>query len=330
MREKIHNARKIKKEQGFTLMELLIVIIILGFLLGMIMPRLSEVVSGDAIDNVCDTNNKGMRQYTNMMLQRQGHLPNGLTNLVNHDGASYYPLSVSDGNPNNDPEALAGEFFERNAMGMHPLSADEADEIKGELGISYVHNLNFDQEDKNGTSNGLNRPLEEVDIDAGVGVAMVGVGDYLDAGNQAVTGAANTLTSDPTTWDGSTTTVFPQGNPYWLGRIVMGIGKNSELVTNGYIQAAALCPGGIQNADNVAFNNYCLVLPRLQATIDDGVVSSGVTEGEDVIFVDASDTANGEQVSMKWEAQPAWQFEFTCPEGHKWPDNDNDYWVINP
>jgi hypothetical protein len=32
-------------------------------------------------------------------------------------------------------------------------------------------------------------------------------------------------------------------------------------------------------------------------------------------------------MDIEWVAQEAWEFEFTCPEGHKWPDNDSDEWV---
>jgi prepilin-type N-terminal cleavage/methylation domain-containing protein len=319
--QKFEEVRKKRKQQGFTLMELLIVIIILGFLLGMIMPRLSSIVSGDAIDNVCDTNNKGMRQYTNMMLQRSGHLPNGMTNLVNCNASNITgtnaPLTIEDKDTSNGAEDLAAEFFERNAVGLVTLSEDEADQVKKELGISYVYNLNSDSANYD--------PMQKMTIQEGAPVAMVGIGNYRNPDNAT---EELPLTSNITSW-GDTTTVYPKGNPYWAGRIVLGIGNKCELVTEGYIQAAALCPGGIQNADNVSFNNYCLILPRLEATADERQGDFGVTYDEDdepveYTFEDTKDS--GATEVMVWEAQEAWQFDFTCPEGHKWPDNDNDDW----
>jgi hypothetical protein len=296
----------------------------------MIMPRLSSIVSGDAIDNVCDTNNKGMRQYTNMMLQRSGHLPNGLTNLVNNDGdqatfGDYEPLSVEDKDTSNGAEALAYEFMERNALFLHQLSIEEATEIKTGLGISYVYNANIDE----------GRPYEKAKIAANMGVAMVGVGDRALQEGPFETTNLGTIVPAVANWTGDFTngTMHPAGNPFWAGRIVLGVGKNSELVTEGYIQAAALCPGGIQNADNVQYNNYCLVLPRLAATVDEQGATLGFSAVADnvytVTFVDKEHPTNGETTEMVWEAQEPWQFEFTCPEGHKWPDNDNDYWAYN-
>ena len=84
---------------------------------------------------------------------------------------------------------------------------------------------------------------------AGVGVAMVGMGH------------------DGTDWN-TETEERGWGEPDWFGRIVMGMSPECGLITSGIIGNAAHCPGGIQNADNVTYNDYNLVLPRLESTVD--------------------------------------------------------------
>ncbi|MCK4621845.1 MAG: prepilin-type N-terminal cleavage/methylation domain-containing protein [Desulfuromonadales bacterium] len=291
-------------EKGFTLMELLIVIVILGFLIGMIAPRLSSIIDDTVIDNICDSNNKGMRQYTNMFLQKKSRLPNNMINLVNDVSGTYTLPVKSNGDPTDGAETFAADFFERNLPTIYTLNTAEAKEIKDNFGISVVRYLN----DAVGSSGVTGQPYAKADVEDGLEVAMVG-----------------DITTAATTWTG--TAVYPVGNPFWAGRIILGLGKHSELVTEGYIAAAALCPGGIQNADNVVFNSYCLILPRLQGTVDKAGFAA---DGAVVTFRDADAPAtSAERTSFTYAAQEAWEFEFTCPEGHKWPDNDNDNWVYS-
>jgi hypothetical protein len=99
------------------------------------------------------------------------------------------------------------------------------------------------------------------------------------------------------------------------------------------IQAAALCPGGVQNADNVTYNHYCIILPRLAATAETINTLLGGSpsdaDGYVLTFADSEDTSGGEELQVQITAQESWQFDFTCPEGHKWPDNDNDEWDLS-
>ena len=315
-------SRKFQNQQGFTLMELLVVVVILGFLIGMIAPRLAAIIDDTVIDNICDTNNKGARYFTKIFYDKSGRLPNDMTNLVCRTGETTYQLpETEDGDPS-APETLASEFVERNYPVLHVLNAAEASEIKA-LGISHVRNLN-DTEGSDGlTLHTDARPLERVAISADLGVAMIGFG-------AADSSSAISNPNIATSWVDSGVSGFdddnyPCGNPYWAGRIMLGIGKNSSLVTEGYLQAAALCPGGIQNADNVTFNHYCIILPRLQATVDRLETGTATT----YTFVNYEDMVNGEQITVELVGQEAWEFDATCPEGHKWPDNDNDYWVYD-
>lgn len=292
---------------GFTLMELLVVLVIMGFLLGMIVPRLGGVADS-AVDTVCDSNNKGVRYYTKSFLDAKGRLPNKLTNLVAYDLTSAAYVSnydddatehsfsdnstarmKSDFDAANGADLFAPDFVERNGVVLHTLDDDEAAELRS-LGITTVLNLR-----------GENRPMESYSVNGSMPVAMCG--DY-----------AETTLGD-----------FPPGNPFWFGRILLGIGETSELVSAGYIQAAALCPGGIQQQDNVSFNNYVLVLPRLEATVERMDAS---VKDQTLYAVADGNTANGEVREFVVSAQEKWEFDFSCPEGHKWPDADNDEWLV--
>lgn len=291
---------------GFTLMELLVVLVIMGFLLGMIVPRLGGVADS-AVDTVCDSNNKGVRYYTKVFLDGKGRLPNKLTNLVAYDlgsgayvanyddDATEYSFSdnstvrmMSDFDASNGADLFAPDFIQRNGVVLHTLNDEEAKELRS-LGITSVLNLR-----------GQNRPMETTSVNASMPVAMCG---------------------DVTT---TNLTDFPPGNPFWFGRILLGVGETSELVTGGYIQAAALCPGGIQQQDNVSFNNYVLVAPRLAETVE----RMDASIADQTLYALADGSANGEVREFTVSAQEKWEFDFSCPEGHKWPDADNDTWVV--
>ncbi len=55
MEKKQHKNININNQKGFTLLEILVVLTIMGFLIAMVAPRLAGI-SGDAVDTVCDTN----------------------------------------------------------------------------------------------------------------------------------------------------------------------------------------------------------------------------------------------------------------------------------
>lgn len=296
-------------QSGFTLMELLVVLVIMGFLLGMVVPRLGSVADS-AVDTVCDSNNKGVRYFTKLFLDEKGRLPSSLTSLVvynanatswetDYDGTEL----MSDGDPSNEAEYFAEDFVIRNGITMHQLTSDEATELR-KLGIASVLYLQ-----------GENRAMEKVTVATDVRVAMAGtIATSFDANN------------------------FPAGNPFWYGRILLGLGNESELVTGGYVQAAALCPGGLQQKDNVTYNNYVIVLPRLEATVEalgtwveDATFTAQGAEGAATAIGSTSGLtvdSTLEEREFTIEAQEKWEFDFSCPEGHKWPDNDNDSWIV--
>jgi hypothetical protein len=142
------------------------------------------------------------------------------------------------------------------------------------------------------------------------------------------------------------------GEPDHFGRIVFGMGPESALVKDGVISNAAHCPGGIQNADNATYNDYNLILPRLEATakrIADTTVGATVinddfdtaTEGVQVraVCYDDEPAAGYDMITntdnLKFriatisEAQAAHFYATQCPEGHMYPEDDGEFWGVS-
>lgn len=342
-------AKKMKRQAGFTLLEILVVLTIMGFLIAMVAPRLAGI-SGDAVDTVCDSNQNRMVSMMSGYFEKTNRFPNKLTNLVEEIGANTYQLpAVSDDDPDNGPETLASEFMGRNHFRMHYLNAPEAAELKT-LGIVSVLNLNaydgmdddtgavktgFTQADNLGytyvAANARNASMDSVLIDSGIAVAMVGMGADDD--------------SDAPTFDVHTNE-RNWGEPDWFGRIVLGFGPENGLVTSGIVANAAHCPGGIQNSDNVTYNDYNIVLPRLEATAAritaTGTTLTGVTAdvtklkavaydeepATGYVIADNDDNLKVREFDIT-TAQPKWQYATQCPEGHMFPADDEEFWGID-
>lgn len=372
MHSKIHN------KKGFTLLELMFVLMIMGFFIAMIMPRLGSIL-GTAIDNTCDTNNKGVRYWLNCYQKEVGErFPARMINIVNDDdntapGDEGLP-AFDNSDPTDGPEVICWEFVDRNKPYGHEISADEAHEL-GTLGITSIVMLN-DYANDVGAHGAAGRPMELGTISAngttqGMHVMMIGAGCDADSwnsegfiGNNNFANYSETdaimvsnYTRDPNSL--APTFSLGHGNPYWMYRMVFGLGPDCSLVTEGFTQNAALCPGGIQNADNVNYNYYTLILPRLQSTIDrltatePHLIAVADPEGSGrQMFWNLADgtnfTAAATSCGADWNgaqdgspgatphefagnghaAQEAWEYDMTCPEGHKWPDNDNDMWTV--
>ncbi len=336
-------AKKMKRQAGFTLLEILVVLTIMGFLIAMVAPRLAGI-SGGAVDTVCDSNQARQIQMTAAYFEKTGKFPNKLTNLVLTDGTDdYYIPSISDGNPDNGPETLAEEFADRVKPVIHYLTAAEVDELS-DMGIKVIFNLNS-YENFN-AANGYvditteNGPMAELELAPAMGVMMSGMGADDTGAFALATGVG-----------------VNYGEADFFGRIIMGFGPENGLVTSGLVSNAAHCPGGIQDADNVVYNDYNLVLPRLQATVDamegettplveDAATGKTGTQyvalgySEDFSGGDLEATLNpvngtitADNVDTKarvlnFVGQPAYQYATMCPEGHMFPADDSDMWAI--
>ena len=347
--------RKMKKadnQKGFTLLEILVVLTIMGFLIAMVAPRLAGI-SGGAVDTVCDTNQNRMITYMSSYFEQTSRYPNNLTNLVMQDsaaaaGADYQIPVVSNQDPENGPEVFANELYSRNHFHVHYLNADEAAELKN-MGIVRVLNLNDYTQIDDAVANPLNydndvahaavgtqvAAMDPVVLANNVGVSMIGCG---------VTGVAFVATN---------ATERGWGEPDHIGRIVFGMGPECSLITSGIIGNAAHCPGGIQNADNATYNDYNLIVPRLEATAarmdaaaanlpavitdndaaTDGLQVTGVAYDETPVTTPYVIATNLEFLRVRVftidEAQETWQFATQCPEGHMYPEDDGEFWGID-
>ena len=341
--------KKVNSQKGFTLLEILVVLTIMGFLIAMVAPRLAGI-SGSAVDTVCDSNQNRMVTYLSSYYEQTNRFPSDLTNLVMVDGtgasATYQIPPVSNQDPDDGAEVLANELYSRNHFHIHYLDSIEASELKN-MGIVGLFNLN----DYSGVTDFTTTELagkydNDVDLDAvtdeqpsmdpvtpdsGVGVAMVGCGNDAAAG-------LNWVASD---------TERGWGEPANFARIVLGMGTECGLITSGVISNAAHCPGGIQNADNVTYNDYILLLPRLEATaarttagmLGDTTTSNGAAELNAIAYDDAPDstgydygTNSGNYKSRTFDitvAQEGWQFATMCPEGHMYPADDEEFWGVD-
>lgn len=268
-------------EQGFTLLEILVVLTIMGFLIAMVAPRLANM-SDTAGGTVCDTNKDRGRDYVAGFYEKNSRYPNKLTNVVIDDGAvamgtanKFQIPPCADRDPDNGAEVIRYEHNKAFRYVIHHLNAAEAKELKN-LGIVRLFNLNdysgltsdgsggytgadgADPAGDNRLSNWADitaiataQPAyEEVLVQEGLGVAMSGCGAVDDAAN------AFTYTHAERNW----------GMDETFGRIILTIGPESELVTSGMISSAGHTPGGIQNNDLFTFSEYIVVLPRLEAT----------------------------------------------------------------
>jgi hypothetical protein len=241
--------------------------------------------------------------------------------------------------PDNGNETFAAELVDRNAYALHILSAAEATELKG-MGIAEVLNLNPGMEGLGAPVDPTSEASEEVDVAAGVGVLTVGAG-VATSGGAWVLGNTSVGVATERGW----------GEPDMFGRIVLGMGPESGLITDGMIANAAHCPGGLQNADNFSYNDYIVVLPRLEATVaamEDAtnpitavITDSDGAPGIQVAAVAYDDepvfpydiTANADLLKTRTftitEAQNVWMFDTMCPEGHKFPAADEEFWGVD-
>ena len=276
-----------KNKQGFTLLEILVVLTIMGFLIAMVAPRLAGI-STNASETVCNSSKYRIKTFMSSFYEQYNRYPNKVTNLVMTDGATiaaanaaaagYQIPYCSNDDPDDGAEVLALGHNKMYKFMIHRLNAAEAQELT-DLGITSVFNLNDYASEADGldgaaafgrqhtppnpnddrVSNWANitavaaqRPsMESCPVTAGVGVAMCGCGiDLAGTGLTYIPGERGWAEED------------------LFGRLVFSLGPESELVTSGIVNNAANCPGSIQNADNFSFGGYYLILPRLAATAD--------------------------------------------------------------
>ncbi|WP_051617478.1 type II secretion system protein [Desulfonatronovibrio hydrogenovorans] len=337
-----------KNQQGFTLLEILVVVAIMGFLVAMVAPRFAGIV-GTTEEVVCDSNQQRMVAAISTFYEQNNRYPNRLVNLVDKAGEETtgdideyrMPVTTRATDPDRGPATFSEEFDEHHWFQIHILSEDEADELRRSLGIVTVFNLNaynyeglldefeteYETEGYRGDGRGnagLQAVVDEADqqsfmqqinVAEGLGVLMVGMGAVdttSDIDNVGGAVAADEFThADHLGLNDS------------IGRIVMGVGPENSLIREGMISTAGLCPADLSD-DLFTWNHYSIILPRLEATVERmpdwaRTVSARAEEGDGII-----------RTQIELTETERWNFATACPEGHSWPETDGfDAWVIH-
>ena len=319
---------------GFTLLEMLVVIMIMGFLLAMLAPRFKNIFS-DSEDTICDSNIRNSRQFVVGFEMSNNRLPNKMIAPIcsdEDDSTLFYgPAeqdSLVDGN-----ESFTSAILERLTLGKHVLNADEAKEL-ADMGINTV--LAYNNEGDAGksdiftgsipavasTGSRLGSRFKEVPVKAGIMLPMIG-GGAADATvsittNSVYVPSKGKIVALSATSDVDNCNVIAE--PSWMYRVFLGIGPDCELITTGYAQAAGLCPSFERGAEETtAWGYYCVVAPRLAATVD----RLGTGAIEEVTVEESGDEASGNpqvKIVPVNEAQERADFDVFCPEGHRWPE----------
>lgn len=253
---------------AFTLIEILVVLVIMGMLTAMVAPKLAGVVAWGE-DPIDDANLRELDKAVDAFVLVHERLPRSFVNLVRHTSDGYTSLGVQDVGKGG---VISARLADRLLPTLHILNAEEASELK-RLGVAKVRNYTYEHSDERVEYN------EMVSIDEGVGVMMIGCGAADDTRNvewntsregaidDDNTGDPDYHPSSPVALDDTTSDRYAcmDGGPY-VGRIVMGIDADSELVARGYLEAAAVTP--VHNArDLTAMLHYAVILPRLSETL---------------------------------------------------------------
>lgn len=231
--------------EGFTLLELLLVLTILGMVVAMTAPRLAGVTAG-GLSTTTRMNMARLSDLITVDLQKDGKYPSGLINIVSVDtfGVYHTPM-VSDQDPDNDPEVLGYNMAARHRPRVHYLDEAEAAELRA-LGVLHVHNYNSPHDRNVAVLPGSPHMQPVV---AGVAVLMSGGG---------AAGMTEPIVADPAEAD--------RGRADELFRILLGLGSETSLIADGLSFNAPTCPESGLKPINYVWQYYSLMLPRLAAT----------------------------------------------------------------
>lgn len=340
-------------QAGFSLLEIMIVMVIMGFLVVMVTPRFGGVTeyAKKSIDN---SNQRRMFTALATYIEKTDRFPNKLLNLVDEaelaQGSRYQVPRISDNDPDNGAETLAAELYDRNRFHIHYLNNEEAGELRN-MGIRTLRNLNqYRGQNQAGTAfiggrhpdvanvlvpaNNRKELMAEANVVAGLGVLMIGMG--IDEHGY---------------WIASNVTERGWGRPDHFGRIVLGIGTESSLLHSGIVANTGNSPVSLRNSRNITHSSYALILPRLRATVDR--IDSGLLPFSNM---DNDITVPGVQLSaISYDDAPAanyslvnnderfriirnltlerpqqiWQYALLSPEGQVLPEDDGSFWAID-
>ncbi|ACV63452.1 hypothetical protein Dtox_2670 [Desulfofarcimen acetoxidans DSM 771] len=233
MRQRIK--KLLRDNGGFSLVELVVVIAIMGFLVAMIAPRILGLTD-QAKATSADANAQKLESVITTHMSHAGRLLDGLTNLAQYSGTAYSALPTE----LNGQTVLSPDFVKNNNLVSYQLNAKEVAELKN-MGIEYVYNL----------------------IDTSSTAARVAVGTNTRV---LMVGAGSTTEKFDHNAGIEAGSVF--NNPEYMYRIVMGIGPECEYAKVKSIDKAPVAPDVLdEDGDECVFKNYCILLPRLVSTV---------------------------------------------------------------
>ncbi len=195
---------------GFTLIEILVVLVIMGFLVAMVAPKLAGVVDG-AVEN---TNKQSLQRFSdtiNSYITKNKSIPPALTNLIrtNELAMGVAPAATStivlttDHNDANGVDPISEEFSQRMLPMKHVLNAAEATELSKYIGGAVINLEAYAGGAEDGI--GANRAATPVEtyvrskVQADLPVMMIGAG-FTDSTNATgIYSDSNAVTMDGTT-----------------------------------------------------------------------------------------------------------------------------------
>ncbi len=286
---------------GFTLLELIVVITIMGFLAAILAPRLARV-SDAGVDMQCDQNKHRLTSILGQFVQQNNRLPDKLVSLAVGDPFSA-EISSDNNNPVDGPEFLSAPFQEHNNLGAYTLTDEDVKALK-EMGVSRIVYY---------TDTGSSDPEQRwkvqgpVPLQVGMKLAMVGLNDDENGVPQGL--ATEQLYSDPGL----------------IGRLLVGVGSDCELVEKGLITNPGIYADSQRKTEYYKYGYYTIILPRLASATKDTFLQSindANADGIVTAFFDADDDGvqdadEREQDFVINEQQDVWDFYVMCPEGHK-------------
>lgn len=263
--------QKTQYRYAFTLIEILVVLVIMGFLTTMIAPKLAGIV-GFSEESIDDMNLKELSKIvTDFHLQNE-RVPKNMVNLVhdNNNTDTYELLNIHD--TPGEVADLSEEFEMRLLPTLHKLNEYEVKELR-RLGIRKVRNY------RHTFSGGAQEYNTIEEIKNGSTVLMVGCGSDDNSSNvtwsesqegSITDDGAGDIDYDPYTSKApdtvsGTTYACISSAPY-LGRIILGIDDENELVTKGYLDRAGTSPKETRQ-NEINWLHYGILLPRLEATV---------------------------------------------------------------
>jgi prepilin-type N-terminal cleavage/methylation domain-containing protein len=321
---------KLKNRAGFTLLEILVVLMVMGFLLAMVAPKLLGIFQ-DAEDTICDTNIKDNKKYVSAFEMQYSKLPDKMMVPGYLDSADAWFGPTEENISVEGNEVFSSAILERLRLTPHVLNTDEISQIVQDLGIREVVVLN-NPEDIQGVAKtdlfGAALPTTGTTEDsqyrvvdmtgdptaaplAGMQWPMIGGGDSVGDGSGWV---------NNTDWAAVGDTI---GDPIWAYRLFLGVGPDSELMHR-IVAAEANCPSFERAAaDDTMWGWYCVVLPRLQATVDSLVANTPGTMRTITCWADSNDvTSQRKTFDLGYvdEEYMRASFDVFCPEGHRFPE----------